>query len=72
MKQHLSYVCKIRKYGTLFYRSNGDLLHIMLMYALHQPSQYSVDITDIADGVKVIVFWQILIGYRQQKPVYLD
>ena len=26
LKYHLSYVCKIRKCGTLLYRSNGDIL----------------------------------------------
>ena len=26
LQHHLSYVCKVRKYGTLLYRTNGDVL----------------------------------------------
>ena len=26
LQHHLSYTCKVRKHGTLLYRSNGDLL----------------------------------------------
>ena len=38
LKYHLSYVCKIRKCGTLLYRSNGDIL-LALSNALYVSSK---------------------------------
>ena len=35
LQHHLSYVCKVKKYGTLLYRSNGDSLHA-LTCSLHK------------------------------------
>ena len=36
-QHHLSYVCKVRKYSTLLYRTNGDVL-VALTNALHRLS----------------------------------
>ena len=40
LKHHLSYVCKIRKCGTLLYRSNGDILLALTnaLHKLHRPA----------------------------------
>ena len=37
-QHHLSYTCKVKKYGTLLYRSNGDVLY-SLSVALHKLSR---------------------------------
>ena len=37
-QHHLSYTCKVKKYGTLLYRSNGDILH-SLSVALRKLSR---------------------------------
>ena len=38
LQHHLSYVCKVKRYGTLLYRSNGDSLHA-LTCSLHKSSK---------------------------------
>jgi len=38
LQHHLSYVCKVKKYGTLLYRSDGDSLHA-LTCSLHKSSK---------------------------------
>ena len=46
LQHHLNYVCKIRKCGTLLYRSNGDVL-VALTNALYKISrQKNVNSTD--------------------------
>ena len=40
LQHHLSYVCKIRKCGTLLYRTNGDIL-VALTNALYKLSHYT-------------------------------
>ena len=35
LKQHLSYTCQLKKYGTLLYRKNGNFLHA-LTCSLHK------------------------------------
>jgi hypothetical protein len=41
LKHHLSYVCKIRKCGTLLYRSNGDII-LALTNALYASTRQAV------------------------------
>ena len=49
---HLSYACKIRRYGTLLYRTNGDLLS-SLTVSLHKMNQVSKTKNDTSTSVEV-------------------
>ena len=40
LQHHLSYVCRVKKYGTLLYRTNGDIL-ATLATSLHKLSKSS-------------------------------